>query len=115
MPYIKNDGRREKLQKGDIPQNAGELNYQLFYFLKYNPSLSNEERKRICEKFVKQFVGDSPNYQRYNDMTGCLVRCYCEVKRRLFFDADFLLDILGSYNKEIDIYEDLKIKENGEV
>ena len=35
MPYIKSDdSRRVDLQKGKQPKTAGELNYQIFWFLK---------------------------------------------------------------------------------
>ena len=114
MPYIKSgDGRREALQRGESALTAGELNYQLFYFVKhYGLSSSNE---MTYKGFVQQFFGDKPNYQKYNDMTGALIRCYKEIERRLHIEANILLEIAGSYNKEIDDYEDLKIIENGDV
>jgi len=64
---------------------------------------------------VYQFLGTKPNYQCYNDMTGCLVRCAKEVERRLGIRANVLLDILDSYDKEIADYENIKIKSNGDV
>jgi hypothetical protein len=48
-------------------------------------------------------------------MTGALVRCYAEIKRRLQQDVDFLLELLASYNDNINKYEDIKILENGDV
>ena len=48
-------------------------------------------------------------------MTGALLRCFKEIKRRLGFALPVLTDILDSYDKEIDDYEDIKIKENGDV
>ena len=113
MPYIKkDDGRREALRKGDTAKSAGELNYQIFYHVKHY-------RTRITipaiEKFVWNFVGQKPNYQKYNDMTGALMCCYKELKRRLKINADFLLVILDSYDSVIAEYEDIKIGSNGDV
>lgn len=128
MPYIKsNDGRREKLQNGDTALNAGELNYQIFYYYKYRgritESIETESGKKyvaVVDKitikdFVDQFLGKKPNYQKYNDMTGCLVRCAKEVKRRLGINADILIKIMDSYDREIDLYENEKIVSNGDV
>ena len=116
MPYIKsNDGRRKALQNADTAQSAGELNYQIFWFIKGSKEIGNVERKWIVQWFVSKFLGKSPNYQRYNDLTGALIRCHREIKRRLDEDVQFLLDILDSYDDEINIYENLKINENGDV
>jgi hypothetical protein len=118
MPYIKsNDDRRRKLQDGDIAQNAGELNYQIFYYLKhytYKPyNLNNSVQVYI---FVNNFLGNNPNYQKYNDMTGALIRCKKELERRVgLYNHDFLIDIMDSYDNEIAKYEDKKIIENGDV
>lgn len=115
MPYIKsNDGRREALQNGEPALLAGELNYQIFYFIKHNPKLESYHFGRL-KIFVNNFLGRNPNYQRYNDMTGALIRCYKEIQRRLKFHPDFLWEIMSSYDKEIARYEDTKIEENGDV
>jgi len=70
----------------------------------------------IIEDFVDQFLGAKPNYQRYNDMTGCLIRCYKEIERRLNinYKAEFEC-LMESYDDEIAKYEDKKIIENGDV
>jgi len=108
MPYIKSgDGRREALQRGEPALTAGELNYQIFYYIKH--------QDYGIKLLVNQFLGDKPNYQRYNDMTGALIRCYLEIKRRLNMEMELLLTILESYDEEIAKYEDLKCKENGDV
>ena len=119
MPYIKaNDGRRESLQKGDTAQSAGELNYQIFYYVKHAPS---EFDINPIIGFVKKFLGTSPNYQKWNDLTGCLVRCSREIDRRgegvylKAFYAEALLDIMDSYDEEINIYEQKKQEENSDV
>jgi len=64
---------------------------------------------------VRQFLGETPNYQRYNDMTGCLIRCAKEIKRRLNINADILFQICDEHDEEIDKYEDLKCSQNGDV
>jgi hypothetical protein len=115
IPYIKSgDGRREALQKGDIAQTAGELNYEIFYYIKQHLAFGRTEYYHVKE-FVGNFLGDKPNYQKYNDMTGCLILCWKEIKRRLGRDIEGLLEIAGSYADEIAKYEDVKIQENGDV
>jgi hypothetical protein len=123
MPYISaKDDRREKLRNGEPALLAGELNYQIFYYVKHcyigrrvEEILSIPSMTSKIKEFVKQFLGEKPNYQRYNDMTGALIRCYVEIKRRLSVDADILLEIAGSYDDEIAKYEDEKIISNGDV
>jgi hypothetical protein len=115
MPYIKNDGRREALRNGDTALIAGELNYQIFHYVKHNEIKEGTYSEDIIKGFVKNFLGEKPNYQKYNDMTGALIRCYAELKRRLDIDAEFLLEICASYNDEIDAYELLKCEQNGDV
>lgn len=116
MPYIKSDnGRRKKLQNCEPALNAGELNYQIFYYVKYNKIIHYIIQAQQVKQFVKNFLGDKPNYQRYNDMVGCLVLCTIEIKRRLYLNTDILLTIIDEYDTEIANYEDLKIKENGDV
>jgi hypothetical protein len=115
MPYIKaDDGRREALQRGEPALIAGELNYQIFYYVKHNRLRADFCRKTI-ERFVKQFLGKKPNYQKYNDITGALVRCEREIYRRLGITTAILRDILNSYDDEIARYEDIKICENKDV
>lgn len=115
-PYIKsNDGRREALQQGDIAQNAGELNYQIFSYVKN--CINNEQpiQLKFIKKWVNNFLGDNPNYQKYNDMTGALIRCEKEIKRRLYIRTIALTEIMESYDEQIAVYEDLKREQNGEV
>ena len=93
MPYISaKDDRREKLRNGEPALTAGELNYQIFYYVKHHSQLAIERPslRAVAKCLVEQFLGENPNYQRYNDMTGCLVRCAKEIKRRLNINADFL-------------------------
>jgi hypothetical protein len=64
MPYIKaDDNRRETLRNGEPALSAGELNYQMFYHIKHEiATIAN------LYVFVKQFLGEKPNYQKYNDI-----------------------------------------------
>jgi len=122
MPYIESKSdRRQKLQKGEPALTAGELNYQIFYYIKHQAkdSLATERVYYVIKNFVEQFLGKFPNYQKYNDMTGCLIRCSKEIERRLnipiFAITDDLMSIMESYDKEIAKYEDKKTIENGDV
>jgi len=119
MPYIEFKERREQLRMGDIALNAAELNYQIFYYVKYqeknHTSQDFTNKIKLC---VDQFLGENPNYQKYNDMTGCLIRCYKELDRRLnipYSILQILKNIMESYDGEIARYEDLKIQQNGDV
>lgn len=117
MPYIKSgDGRREALQKGESALTAGELNYQIFYYVKHYYMINSVVQSEIIIKdYVDQFLEQKKNYQRYNDMAGCLILCKKEIKRRLNIIIHELIDIIGDYDSEIAKYEDIKIKENGDV
>jgi len=118
MPYIKSDDdRREKLRAGEPALTAGELNYQIFYNVKHMINIyDNDSIKRLIRGCVINFLGDKPNYQKYNDMTGALIRCAKEIRRRLPLESEIcLLEIMNSYDDEIAKYEDLKINENGDV
>ena len=125
MPYIKSDDdRREALQKGDTARSAGELNYQIFYYVKhYDWRKSNlfyynyyHDIERDIRQFIVKFLGENPNYQKYNDMTGCLIRCYKEIYRRLHIDLeDVFIKLIKEWDFTIAGYEDIKIRENGDV
>ena len=126
MPYISKDNdRREKLRNGEPALIAGELNYQIFYLFKHHSKEHADgiyPDKKIIKKYIKAFLGKTPNYQRYNDMTGVLIRCKKEIERRLTLgvyvcpqDAFILTDIMNSYDDEIAKYEDTKIEQNGDV
>jgi hypothetical protein len=119
MPYIKSgDGRREALQKGEPALNAGELNYQIFYYVKHNcypPNFKTVSAEIKIREFVEKFLGKNPNYQKYNDMTGVLIRCQREINRRSGYYMTILTEIMDSYDEEIAKYENLKCRENGDV
>ena len=114
MPYIKDENnRREELRNDSYADTAGELNFQIFAYVK--KCGNNAVCYAQIEDYISVFLGRNPNYQRYNDMTGAIIRCYKEINRRLGFKLSGLLEILDSYDKEIDDYENLKIVENGDV
>ena len=117
MPYIKSgDGRREALQRRNPALTAGELNYQIFYYVKHNCISFMSCDRNTIENFVEQFLGAKPNYQRYNDMTGALTLCAKEINRRQNKDfREEFAQIIRFYDYEIAKYEDLKIIENGDV
>ena len=118
MPYISaKDDRREKLRNGEPALTAGELNYQIFWYVKHTSDLGLLEVD--IKSFVAEFLGDKPNYQRYNDMTGALIRCKKEILRRISTVSIHILillnEIIESYDEEIAKYEDEKIISNGDV
>ena len=114
MPYIKDENnRRQELRTVAIAKTAGELNYQIFSYVK--GCGINSILNILIKEFVKNFLGNKPNYQKYNDMTGALIRCSKEIERRLGFNLPMLTDIMNSYDEEIAIYENKKIIENGDV
>jgi hypothetical protein len=116
MPYINSkDGRREALAEGDTARTAGELNFQLFHYIKYSKTYNYPIMRDYIKEKVDNFLGESPNYQRWNDMTGCLIRCKKEIHRRLGVDVYWMNDLMESYDQTINEYEDLKISENGDV
>jgi hypothetical protein len=120
MPYIKSDdSRREALRHGEPALTAGELNYQIFFHIKHFKEIFigfNDDCKYvIVYTFIRQFLGENPNYQKYNDMTGALIRCKKELKRRLNINEEILINIMEAYDNEIAKYEDKKIDENGDV
>jgi hypothetical protein len=119
MPYIKSgDGRREALQRGEPALTAGELNYQIFYYVKHKMSQGFPvPEQSIVRCFIEQFFANlRPNYQRYNDMAGALILCAKEIKRRLRINiTEAFKNIIDSYDEKIAKYEDTKIIENGDV
>lgn len=86
MPYIKQEDR-EKFALGlsEIQDN---------YIA--NPGELNYLLTQIC--LIYQYHRDNGNYQMFNDIVGALECCKLEL-----------------YRRKIGIYEDLKIKENGDV
>lgn len=75
MPYIKPSERESSRLK---PINAGQLNYAF-------------------TRLIQEYLGYTPNYQRFNDVLGALEGAKLEMVRRRLND-----------------YEDKKIAENGD-
>ena len=95
------------------------MNYQLFFYIKHfepRQYLYSTRAIYTINIFIKQFLGDKPNYQKYNDVSGVMIRCYKEIERRLKLNVkDLFIEIMESYDKEINDYEDTKIIQNKDV
>jgi hypothetical protein len=76
MPYIKFSQRAHSLVN---PENAGELNFAI-------------------TSLIKTYLGETPNYQRFNDVLGALEGAKLEL-----------------YRRKVGPYEDIKIAENKDV
>ena len=76
MPYIRPEQRERALRN---PENAGELNFAF-------------------TMLIKEYLGATPNYQRFNDILGALEGAKLEL-----------------YRRKIVPYEEEKIKTNGDV
>ena len=63
MPYIPKK-RREEIDSGEIPLNAGELNYKL---------------TMACIEYIRN---NPKGYQIYNDIMGALEGCKIELYRK---------------------------------
>lgn len=79
MPYISQEARERLAKPYEHPQTPGELN---FFF----------------SMLSKEYLGEKPNYQRFNDVIGALEGCKLEIYARL-----------------VRPYEDKKIEEHGDV
>src|SRR5262245_54907465 len=81
MPYIEQE-RREKVASGDIPRNAGELNYLLTITAlrkSKTPDVIFGELRKICRDYIAHH---GLRYQYINDVMGALSGAYCEMHRR---------------------------------
>lgn len=65
IPYIKRTDR-ERLEDGEKPLTAGELNYSI-------------------SQLVIEYLGVNPNYQAYNDVVGVLECLKLEIANRSLF------------------------------
>lgn len=78
MPYIQQEDR-DKILSGEKYTTPGELNF--------------------CFTGVAlEYLGDNPNYQKFNDVIGAIECCKMEL-----------------YRRKIALYEDEKIQTNGDV
>jgi len=87
------------------------------YFKPYilNINFNHKDYYNQIKKYVDKFLGWKPNYQKYNDMTGALIRCKKEIERRLEYSGKILVKIMNTYDDEIAKYEDTKIIQNSDV
>jgi len=74
MPYIKQERRGIK-----VPETVGEMNY-------------------LITRLILEYLGSSPNYERYNAAVGVLECAKLEL-----------------YRRKIAYYEDKKAEENGDL
>ncbi len=135
MPYIKQE-RRKQLDVGpDFAQNAGELNYALTLIIKTalqeiadGEDLASVGRVSASAwaAAVLIYIGDKgESYQTFNDIIGAWTGAFMEFERRhpeLMSDPGyqglsegFSEGLVTFYTHMVGPYEDLKIKENGDV
>lgn len=79
MPYLSQERRKQLMLNSELPNSPGDLNYRL-------------------TMEVLRFLGDAPNYERFNAVVGALECCKLEL-----------------YRKMVAPYEDTKIEANGDV
>jgi hypothetical protein len=116
MPYIKEDRRRE-LTPGTAPQNGGELNY-LISMLVLEADDTRALKKEILALARLYLQAKGMNYQHCNDIMGALTGARLEMSRRLDskkFDGLFHDTLFEFYYEIVAPYEDVKIKENGDL
>jgi len=85
MPYIREQARKQ-CDEGDGPYTEGELNYLIC---------------KLCLRYLEPHWDDSkesPTYSDYNAVIGALECAKLEIYRRL-----------------VTVYEEKKIKENGDI
>lgn len=128
MPYIKKL-RRTDLAGGEIPQNAGELNYAItkqMIRLHNDPGVINQS---VAQEEMRQTILSASNiyiqsrglsYQSINDVMGAITCAAMEFSRRTGEYPDWLADAMVDVATEIYVkvavpYEDEKIKQNGDV
>lgn len=127
MPYIKQEDR-ERLTangrwNGTQIRTAGELNYLLtiMFLSDYWEDMSTLEHAVLIR--IESFFNSSDRkYQDHNNIIGALECCKKEFKRRFVFhprivDVVKVLETSSElfYDYQTAPYEDLKIKENGDV
>ncbi len=120
MPYVK-QGDREYLRKylidgSSVPEDPGPLNFCITTSM-INHTFNEDEWFNRLEEYV-YIQGKS--YTVLNEIMGVLICAWFEVKRRdypLWTEYSDRLEKLGKrfYDEVIAPYEDIKIKENGDV
>jgi len=120
MPYVKQGDRkylRQYLIDGSgIPEDPGPLNFCITTSM-INHTFNEDEWFDRLEEYV-HIKGKS--YTVLNEIMGVLTCAWFELKRRdyaLSTEYDYRLERLAKrfYDEVIAPYEDIKIKENGDV
>lgn len=118
MPYITQD-RREEIDKGETPKNAGELNYRFTtQILAGERALWVPRLTSISERYLET---NGLKYQTINDVLGALDGARREYDRRSSYPNDYHLRQCVKtvadrfYDLHAAPYEDKKIKENGDL
>lgn len=117
MPYITED-RRRVMFPGQVPTNAGELNY-CFTMMVLESDDMRGLHKDIADLGIKYIEAKGMKYQHANDVMGAITGAKLEYVRRtgrhkfdsLFDDAAKVFYATSG----IGPYEDTKIKENGDL
>jgi hypothetical protein len=122
MPYIEKL-RREAVDAGAPPLNAGELNYVLTQTILHNERLGNPPTEvasalwLIGAQYIQQF---GHRYQNMNDVIGALMGAALEYHRRTNDTRARVMTIACMaiqqfYQATVAPYEGLKIAENGDI
>ena len=117
MPYITFYRRHAIFSAGEVPANAGELNYLVTMYIQ---TLEITRLASYIRQVIDEYVTlHTEKYQTYNDVFGALDCAKREMLRRGKYNhlargiIDNLLDEL--YYKHVGPYEDTKILQNGDV
>lgn len=120
MPYITQDRRAAYHDTKDQRygtlgiETPGDLNYLITSDLILGEPTMEEDIKDRIAAFLEE--RSKLNYQAINDVVGALVGAKLELKRRTHGDAPVIDKVLADfYAKVAAPYEDVKIRENGDV
>lgn len=118
MPYVKEE-RRDALDNGATPTNAGELNYRLTRLAFNDPPELDPLLGAVDEYLDSKKRKD---YAVYNEVIGAITCALMERRRRLPASTvpdpgERLLSALAQvvYDRSVVPYEDIKIKDNGDI
>lgn len=119
MPYIEQSARR-RMDSDQDPRDAGELNYAITQHLL---NTSEDMLEMAVEHEVQRFLAfkrtkRDNRYSDYNDALGALDGARREYERRRGGDGKLvILEWVAKdlYATVIGPYEDIKIKQNGDI
>lgn len=119
MPYITQE-ERLAIAQGKAPETPGQLNYLISTEL-WKWCLDRNYVTRLEQVILTYLFSKPISYANFNEVIGVLGCVYREFKRRsmtvpYLFHIGMrireLEDLVGSF---LDLYEDVKIKQNGEI